>query len=510
MPRLLLTPNRSKHREPSSPLEDSSPVSPIPRKHRLGLPLPPTPGAENHSWHGGMGVNSESIRKTRTLPRMFPDAAKGKGCPREHTWGPSTHKLKGTGRPAGGIFVDPGSTAIPIPKQVPSADSTSPFVLQTAALSAPKDFIAPAFSLSAFSPPPTSSPFKVKPRRTGPGDKKRDVPANCDELAGPQTSSKARTACVGSAAECGRAPWRQLAGRLCELLGCVEPVEWALKKKYKAKDPNAIADESILEQGLDLEEDGGMPRTRARTMSFQRGNFPKDNDLVMPQFGPGTARAWPGIKDSDEQDLNPEIFNRMVSHTSFSIDGTGAGAGADGGMPDTPVKKGVFGTSGVGIGGEPIGMGGARGWMTTLPDRGGKAFGGRNAPRPSLPIRFPELFPDSPDDSPAVGRSKLPTIDSNESPTMHQFWNPGGPDESPSLHLRRRSGETPSLPRRKSAGGDILLNLGVRKQKTADSPKRPQLGGQKGSYGSLGLGRPGGRKREPIPKFSFEESRRTS
>ncbi|KAG8701325.1 hypothetical protein FRC08_004143 [Ceratobasidium sp. 394] len=38
-------------------------------------------------------------------------------------------------------------------------------------------------------------------------------------------------------------------------------------------------------------------------------------------------------------------------------------------------------------------MGGARGWMTTLPDRGGKVFGGRNAPRPSPPIRFPELSP---------------------------------------------------------------------------------------------------------------------
>ncbi|KAG9081228.1 isoleucine--tRNA ligase, partial [Ceratobasidium sp. UAMH 11750] len=250
-------------------------------------------------------------------------------------------------------------------------------------------------------------------------------------------------------------------------------------------------------------------------MSFQRGNLPnvsvnfnlpKDNDdLVTPQYGPGTASAWPDVKDSDEQDLDQEIFNSMVSHTSFSIDGTGAGGGAGGGMPDTPVKKAVFGTSGAGVGGGPIAMGGARGWMTTLPDRGGKAFGGRNAPRPSLPIRFPELSPDSPDDSPAAGRSKLPTIDSNESPTMHQFWNPGGPDESPSLRPRRKSSETSGLPRRKSAGGDISLNLGVRKQKTADSPKRPPLGGPRRSYGSLGLGRPGGRERDPIPKFPFEE-----
>ncbi|KAG9095976.1 hypothetical protein FRC06_009193 [Ceratobasidium sp. 370] len=141
----------------------------------------------------------------------------------------------------------------------------------------------------------------------------------------------------------------------------------------------------------------------------------------------------------------------MVSHTSFSIDGAGAGGGG-GGMPGTPVKKAVSGASGAGIGGGPIAMGGARGWMTSLPDRGGKAFGGRNAPRPSLPIRFPGLSPNSPDDSPAAGRSKLPTIDSNESLTMHQFWNPGRPDESPSLRPRRKSGETSSLARRKSAG----------------------------------------------------------
>ncbi|KAG9077033.1 hypothetical protein FRC06_009134, partial [Ceratobasidium sp. 370] len=84
------------------------------------------------------------------------------------------------------------------------------------------------------------------------------------------------------------------------------------------------------------------------------------------------------------------------------VSGAGAGGGG-GGMPDTPVKQAVFGASGAGIGGGPIAMGGARGWMTSLPDRGGKAFGGRNAPRPSLPIRFPELSPDSPDDSPAAG-----------------------------------------------------------------------------------------------------------
>ncbi|KAG8709736.1 hypothetical protein FRC08_018102 [Ceratobasidium sp. 394] len=543
MPRLLLTPNRSKHREPvperSSPPEGSSPASPTARKHRLGLPLPRTPGAENHSWHGGMDVNSESIRKLSLIDdeynlgsdsdspsRMFPNAAKGKGRPREHTWDPSTHKLKGTRRPAGGIFADPGSTAIPIPEQVPSADPTSPFVLQTAASNAPKDFVAPAFSLSAFSPPRTSSPFKVKPRRTG-GLFENEMSFGGEGRAGgmenemfppiamsspdPKRAPKrAPLASVPRLNVDGRAGVNSQVGH-ASFSGVSSLLSGPLKKKYKARDSNAIADESILEEGPDLDEAGGKPRTRARTMSFQRGNLPnvsvnfnlpKDNDdLVTPQYGPGTASAWPDVKDSDEQDLDQEIFNSMVSHTSFSIDGTGAGGGAGGGMPDTPVKKAVFGTSGAGVGGGPIAMGGARGWMTTLPDRGGKAFGGRNAPRPSLPIRFPELSPDSPDDSPAAGRSKLPTIDSNESPTMHQFWNPGGPDESPSLRPRRKSGETSGLPRRKSAGGDISLNLGVRKQKTADSPKRPPLGGPRRSYGSLGLGRPGGRERDPIPNW---------
>ncbi|KAG9082822.1 hypothetical protein FRC06_004838, partial [Ceratobasidium sp. 370] len=145
------------------------------------------------------------------------------------------------------------------------------------------------------------------------------------------------------------------------------------------------------------------------------------------------------------------LASAMVSHTSFSIDGAGAGGGG-GGMPGTPVKKAVSGASGAGIGAGLIAMGGACGWMTSLLDRGGKAFGGRNAPWLSLPIRFPGLSPDSPDDSPAARRSKLPTIDSNESPTMHQFWNPGGPDELLSLRPHRKSGETSSLARRKSAG----------------------------------------------------------
>lgn len=81
MPKFLLTPNRSKHREPaperSSPPETSSPASPTARKHRLGLPVPPrTPGGENYSWHGGMDVNSESIRKVSfPLPCQFPSGS---------------------------------------------------------------------------------------------------------------------------------------------------------------------------------------------------------------------------------------------------------------------------------------------------------------------------------------------------------------------------------------------------------------------------------------------------
>ncbi|KAG9119816.1 hypothetical protein FRC07_004967 [Ceratobasidium sp. 392] len=290
-----------------------------------------------------------------------------------------------------------------------------------------------------------------------------------------------------------------------------------LKKKYKARDSSTIGDESILEEGPELDESAGKPRTRARTMSFQRGNLPnlnvnfnlpkEDHELVTPRLSPGTSSAWPDTKESDEQDLDQEIFNSMVSHTSFSIEGTGAGGGGGGGMPDTPVKKAVFGNSSVGVGGGPIAMGGARGWMTSLPDRGAKAFGGRNAPRPSLPISFPGHSPDSPDESPAAGRSKLPTIDSSESPTTRPFWNPSGADESPSLRPRRKSGENSGLARRKSGGGDISLNLGVRKQKPTDSPKRPPLGPQRRSYGSVGLGRPNGRERDPIPKFSFEESR---
>ncbi|KAG9081185.1 hypothetical protein FRC06_005746 [Ceratobasidium sp. 370] len=242
-------------------------------------------------------------------------------------------------------------------------------------------------------------------------------------------------------------------------------------------------------------------RARARARSRLRcTHAPRAHSRSRPCYAPApTLTAQPHSSLTHAR-------SAMVSHTSFSIDGAGAGGGG-GGMPGTPVKKAVFGASGAGIGGGPIAMGGARGWMTSLPDRGGKAFGGEMVtPRPSLPIRFPELSPDSPDDSPAAGRSKLPTIDSNESPTMHQFWNPGGPDESPSLRPRRKSGETSGLARRKSAGGDISLNLGVRKQKTADSPKRQPPGVQRRSYGSLGLGRPGGREREPIPKFSFEES----
>ncbi|KAG9096587.1 hypothetical protein FS749_008165 [Ceratobasidium sp. UAMH 11750] len=449
MPRLLLTPNRSKHREPvaerSSPPEGSSPASPTAQKHRLGLPLPCTPGAENHSWHCGMDVNSESIRKVNSdsPSRTFPNAAKGKGCPREHTWDPSTHKLKGTRRLAGGIFADPGSTAIPIPEQVPSADPTSPFVLQTAASNAPKDFVAPAFSLSAFSPPWTSSPFKVKPRRTG-GLFENEMGFGGEGRAGGMENEMFPSIAMSSPGP-KRAPKRAPLASIPRLNVDGRPGVNSQVGHASFSDVSSLLSGPLKKRYQD------------------------NDDLVTPQFGPGMASAWPDVKDSDEQDLDQEIFNSMVSHTSFSIDRTGAGGGAGGGMPGTPVKKAVFGTSGVGVGGGSIAMGGARGRMTTLPDHRGKAFGGRN------------------DDSPAAGRSKLPTIDSNESPTMHQFWNPGGPDESPSLRPRRKSGDVWS-PEAEISRGRYFTQPRHAQAKTADSPKRPPLGGQRRSYGSLRLG----------------------
>ncbi|QRV79083.1 mitosis inhibitor kinase SWE1 [Ceratobasidium sp. AG-Ba] len=539
MPKFLLTPSRTRHREPaperSSPPETCSPASPTARKHRLGLPLPRTPGPENQTWHGGIDVNSESIRKLSLIDdeynlgsdsdspsNLFPSTTKGKSRTREHTWDPSSHKLKGTRRATAGIFADPAAGTIPIAEQVPSADPTSPFVLQTAASNAPKDFVAPAFSLSTFSPPRTSSPFKTRPGRKGGlfenemsfglgGDEMGEME---NEMFPPIATSSPDPKRFAKRAPLASVPRLNVdgppqAGHVT-FSGVSSLLSGPLKKKYKARDSSVIGDESILEEGPEL---SGKPHTRARTMSFPRGsrpnvnlnfNLPKsDDDLVTPQLGPAMASAWPDASNSDDQDLDDEIFKSMVSHTSFSVEATGAGGGGSG-MPDTPVKKAVFGGGGASVGGGPIAMGGARGWMTSLPDRGGKAFGGRNAPRPSLPIHFPELTPDSPDESPAAGRSKLHTIDSNESPTTRPFWT--GADESPSLRPRRKSSETSGIGRRKSAGGDISLNLGVRKQKAVDSPGRPPLGPQRRSYGSLGLGRPGGRERDPIPKFSFDEN----
>ncbi|KAG8700407.1 hypothetical protein FRC09_005974, partial [Ceratobasidium sp. 395] len=410
-----------------------------------------------------LGSDSDS------LSRMFPSTTTGKGRTREHTWDPSTRILKATRREStGGIFAVPGAaTSIPVPQQVPSADPTSPFVLQTAASNAPKDFVAPAFSLGAFLPPRTSSPYKTKPtkpRRTG-GlfENEMSFGMGGGEM---ETENEMFPPIAMSSPDPKRAP--KLGCWPCDVSSLLSG---PLKKKYRAQDSGAVGDVSIVEEGPELDEGSAEPRTRAQTMSFQRGNlpsvsvnfnFPKyDEELVTPQLGPGNASAWPEPKDADELDLDPEIFNSMVSHTLFSIDGTGAGGSGGGGMPDTPVKKAVFGNTSVGVGGGPIAMGGARGWMTSLPDRGAKAFGGWNAPQPSLPIRFPELSPDSPDESPAAGRSKLPTIDSsNESPTMRPFWIPGGADESPSRRPRRKSGENSSLTRRKSGGGDISLNLG--------------------------------------------------
>jgi hypothetical protein len=476
---------------------------------------------------------------------MFPSTAKGKGRPRDHSWDPSTNKLKATRRTTGGIFADP-ATAIPIPENIPSADPTSPFV-QTATSNAPKDFIAPSFSIGVFSPPRTSSPYKPKPRRTG-GLFENEMSFGGLEEEGEELENEMFPPIAASSPDpkrpLKRAPLASVPRQNVDrhlgvnsqvghatFSGVSSMLSGPLKKKYKARGSSAVGDESILEEGIDL--GAGKPYTRARTMSFQRGNLPNvsinfnlprdDDELVTPRLSPGSANVWPDPKanDSEELDLDKSIFDSMAQHTSFSIEATGAGGGGGSGMPDTPVKKAVFGGTGAGVGGGPIAMGGARGWMTSLPDRGVKAFGGRNgesraravcfkltnsllAPRPSLPIRFPELSPDSPDDSPAAGRSKLPAIPS-ESPTTRPLWNPGAADESPSIRPRRKSGDALGQPRRKSAGGDISLGLGVRKQKPAESPKRPPSGSQRRSYGSLGLGRPNLRERDPIPRFSIGE-----
>lgn len=546
MPRLLLTPNRSRHREPaperSSPPETSSPASPTARKHRLGLPVPPrTPGGENYSWHGGMDVNSESIRKLSLIDdeyslgsdsdspsRMFPNA-KGKGRTREQTWDPSTRKLKSfkpLRRSTGGIFADP-ATSIPIPEHVPSADPSSPFVQSEnpTGSNAPKDFVAPAFSIGVFSPPRTSSPFKAK--RAGGGLFENEMSFGGgigeemeNEMFPPIATSSPDPKRVGKRAPLASVPRLNVDSHLgvgnATFSGVSSLLNGPLKKKFKARESGiGTLDESALEDGADVS--GKKPHTRARTMSFQRGNLPnvsidvqnlrrdgEDDDLVTPGFRPGTGNAWPSVEDDEEQDLDKSIFDSMVSHTSFSVDAGGGGSG----MPDTPVKKAVFGGAGMSSGGGPIAMGNTRGWMTSLPDRGGKAFGGRNAPRPSLPIRFPELSPDSPDESPAANRSRLPNLNADESPTMRPLWN-AGVDESPSLRPRRKSGE--ARPRRKSGAGDVSIGVrkasvgDARKGKVGESPKRPSVGSRGRSYGSLGLGRPGTREREGIPMFGVEE-----
>ncbi|CAE6482869.1 unnamed protein product [Rhizoctonia solani] len=563
MPKLLLTPSRSRHREPaperSSPPEASSPASPS-RKFRLGLPLPPrSHGAENYSWHGGIDVNSESIRKLSLMDdeynlasdpdspsKMFPNAtmaaAKGKGR-RDPTW--DARKFKSLKPARRGIFAptpDSANTEISKTEPVPSTDPSSPFVQQSTTSNMPKDFVVPAFSISAFSPPRTSSPMKGGHKGGGLFEKEM----NLSGVEGEETDMFPPIS-ASSPPPAGRrghpftyappaAPGNATFSGISSLLN------GPLKKKFKG---GAAGDESIqLEEGIQLTS-SAKPRTRARTMSIGRGNLPniatelrrqEEDDLATPVYAPAASSSWP---EDEDLDFDKSIFESMAQHTSFSVD---AGGGSI--IPDTPVKKSMFGQTP----GGPIAMGGGtKGWMTSLPDRGGKAFGTRGklhvdihgviliyislAPRPSLPVRFPEFSPCTPDDSPAAGRSKVLNLEVEASPTMH--WGPLA-EESPSLRPHRKSGE--SRPRRRSNAGDISLNLrgsgindtrksslgdlsrkvipadnalglrkldsGVKKAEKAKSPKRHPLGQQKRTYGSLGVGRPG--VKDGIPKFLIE------
>ncbi|KAF8757182.1 Protein tyrosine kinase [Rhizoctonia solani] len=240
-----------------------------------------------------------------------------------------------------------------------------------------------------------------------------------------------------------------------------------LKKKFKG---GAAGDDSVqLEEGIQLTS-SAKPRTL--------------DELVTPRFAPATS-SWP---DDEDMDFDKSIFDSMVQHTSFSVDAGGSRSL----IPDTPVKKAVFGQTP----GDPIAMGDrTKGWMTSLPDRGGKAFGTR-APRPSLPIRFPDFSPSTPDDSPAAGRSKVLNLEAGENRPRRRS-NAG----DISLNLRSsavndtRKSSLGDLGPRKGAPGENSLGLrkldvGAKKAEKSKSPKRAPVGQQKRTYGSLGVGRP--------------------
>ncbi|KAJ1304308.1 hypothetical protein OPQ81_005468 [Rhizoctonia solani] len=549
MSKLLLTPSRSRHREPapewSSPPEEPSPASPT-RKFKLGLPLPQrSQGPENHSWHGGIDVSSESIRKLSLMDdeynlgsdsdspaKLFPNAtmtaAKGKGR-RDPTW--DARKLKSLKPLRRGIFAPPAdSTSNEIPKMepVPSTDPSSPFVQQSTTSNAPKDFVAPAFSLSAFSPPRTSSPMKGGHKGGGLFEKEMNLSGvdgeETDMFPPISASSPPPAGRRGSAFSYAPSAAHLQPGN-ATFSGVSSLLNGPLKKKFKG---GAAGDESIqLEEGIQLTS-STKPKTRGRTMSFGRGNLPNigadlkrevGEDLVTPGFAPPAASSWP---EDEDLDFDKSIFESMVQHTSFSVD---AGGGSL--VPDTPVKKAIFGQAT----GGPIAMGSAaKGWMTSLPDRGGKAFGTR-APRPSIPLRFPDFSPSTPDDSPAAGRSKILNLEVEASPTMQ--WGSFA-EESPSMRPNRKVIE--GRPRRRSNAGDISLGLrgstvndtrksslgdlgprkgilgdnalglrkdaGIKKAEKAKSPKRQLLGHQKRPHGILGVGRPG--LKEGIPKFLIE------
>lgn len=83
--------------------------------------------------------------------------------------------------------------------------------------------------------------------------------------------------------------------------------------------------------------------------------------LVKPGFAPASSSTWP-----EDKDLDQETFDSMVLYTSFSVDG---GEGGGGLVPDTPVKRNVFGQGMNNV--SSISMGGLKGWMMSLPDWGG-------------------------------------------------------------------------------------------------------------------------------------------
>ncbi|CUA75330.1 mitosis inhibitor protein kinase SWE1 [Rhizoctonia solani] len=470
-------------------------------------------------------LGSDPTSPSKMFPNASMAAAKGKGR-REPTW--DARKFKALKPARRGIFAptpDSTNTEIPKTEPIPSTDPSSPFVQQSTTSNMPKDFVAPVFSIGAFSPPRTSSPMKGGHKGGGLFEKEMNLSGVDGEetdmfppisASSPPPAGRRGSAFAAAHPQPGNATFSGVSSLL----------SGPLKKKFKG---GAAGDDSIqLEEGIQLAS-SVKPKTRARTMSIGRGNLPnigtdikrdEADELVTPGFAPAAASSWP---EDEDVDFDKSIFESMVQHTSFSVE-----AGGGNHMPDTPVKKSVFGQTP----GGPISMGGGtKGWMTSLPDRGGKAFGTRGKLNVDVHGFWTNLEC-TPDDSPAAGRSKVLNLEVEASPTMR--WGPLA-EESPSLRPHRKSGE--GRPRRRSNAGDISLNMrgssicdsrksslgdlsswnsfpadnalglrkpdaGIKKAEKARSPKRQPLGQQKRTYGALGVGRPG--VRDGIPSFLIE------